>query len=39
MIINWKKLFVVFVILLFVGVVFLIGLGNMEKIAILWKTP
>ena len=33
------KIFVILIILLFLGVAITIALGNIDKIAILWKTP
>jgi len=35
----WKILLVIAVALLFVGTIILIGLGNIDKIGILQKTP
>ena len=35
----WKKIIVILIILLFLGVVVSIAAGNWDKISILWKTP
>ncbi len=35
----WKIIFAIIIILLFLGVVVVIGLGNIDKLSILWKTP
>lgn len=39
---KWKTIKIIFaitVILLFLGVVTIIGLGQIDKLSILWKTP
>jgi cytochrome c-type biogenesis protein CcmE len=35
----WKKIITIIIILLFLGTAITIALGNIDKIAILWKTP
>ena len=34
-----KKIFVIFIILIFLGLILMAALGNLDAIRTLWKTP